>query len=88
MAVSIIGNALLQGLGKGRESMILAFIRFGFFLWTPLLILPKYYGLYGAWGSFPISDICGTITSSVFMARAIRELRRSDPTTPLTHINR
>jgi Na+-driven multidrug efflux pump len=77
MSVSIICTSLLQGIGKGREGMLLAFIRFGVFLWTPLLILPRYYGIYGVWGSFPISDIGGTIASLVVMSVTIRRMRES-----------
>jgi Na+-driven multidrug efflux pump len=50
----------------------------GLFLWTPLLIMPKYFGVYGAWGSFPISDILGSVVSGAFMIKVIRELRRDD----------
>jgi putative MATE family efflux protein len=75
MGVSIVTSSFLQGLGNGRESMILATIKFGIFLWIPLLILPRFFGVYGAWGSFPISDSCGAVASLFFMARAIKKIR-------------
>ncbi|MDR1134179.1 MAG: MATE family efflux transporter, partial [Synergistaceae bacterium] len=37
MSISIICTSLLQGLGRGREGMMLAAVRFGLFLWTPIL---------------------------------------------------
>jgi putative MATE family efflux protein len=77
MSVSIICGSFLQGLGMGRAGMALAFIRFGLFLWIPLLTLPRYFGLYGIWGSFPVSDICGSVASGVAMAWTIRRLRRN-----------
>jgi putative MATE family efflux protein len=76
MSVSIICTSLLQGLGRGREGMLLAVVRFGLFLWTPLLILPRYFGVLGVWASFPISDISGTIASGVLMSYTIRQIRR------------
>jgi putative MATE family efflux protein len=76
MSVSIICTSLLQGLGRGREGMILAVVRFGLFLWAPLLILPKYYGILGVWGSFPISDVSGTLASAILMFRTIKQLRK------------
>jgi putative MATE family efflux protein len=75
MSVSIICTSLLQGLGRGHEGMALAAVRFGLFLWTPLLILPRYYGILGVWASFPISDICGTLASGILMRRTIKRLR-------------
>jgi putative MATE family efflux protein len=80
MSVSVIGNSLLQGLGRGREGLVLAVIRFGVFLWIPLLTLPSFWGLYGVWGSFPVSDICGSVVSGALIARAVRELRRGEKT--------
>jgi putative MATE family efflux protein len=76
MSISIICTSLLQGLGRGREGMALAAIRFGLFLWTPLLLLPRYYGILGVWASFPISDVSGTLASGILMRRIIKQLRR------------
>ncbi|MDR1137846.1 MAG: MATE family efflux transporter [Synergistaceae bacterium] len=75
MSVSIICTSLLQGLGRGRDGMMLAAVRFGLFLWTPLLILPRYYGILGVWASFPISDVRGTLASGIFMFHTIKRLR-------------
>jgi Na+-driven multidrug efflux pump len=76
MSVTLLTTALLQGLGRGREGLILAVIRFGVFLWIPLLTLPRFFGLMGAWLSFPVSDICGSIASGIFMFFTIKELKR------------
>jgi putative MATE family efflux protein len=76
MSVSIICTSLLQGLGMGRAGLALAFVRFGVFLWIPLLILPRHYGIYGAWGSFPISDAAGSVVSAAVMIYTIRRLRK------------
>lgn len=75
MGVSLICTSFLQGLGRGREGLYLAFVRFGLFLWLPLFILPRYFGLFGAWGSFSVSDICGSIVAGIYLARCIKQLR-------------
>jgi len=75
MGISVVTTSLLQGLGRGRESLYLALLRFGVFLWVPLLVLPRYFGVYGAWGSFPISDICGSAVCLAVTQRTIRGLR-------------
>jgi len=79
MGVSLICTSFMQGLGRGREGLYLAFVRIGLFLWTPLLILPRYFGVYGAWGSFPISDICGSVVAGLFMVHTVKKLRLSHP---------
>jgi putative MATE family efflux protein len=75
MGISVVTSSFLQGLGKGREGLILSLARFGIFLWVPLLTLPKRFGVYGAWGSFPVSDICGSITCLLFLIYTVRALR-------------
>ncbi|MDR1579653.1 MAG: MATE family efflux transporter [Synergistaceae bacterium] len=76
MSISIICASLLQGLGRGHAGIALAVIRFGLFLWTPLLILPRYYGILGVWSSFPFSDVGGTLASGILMYHTIKRLRK------------
>lgn len=75
MGISVVNGSFLQGLGKGREGLILAAIRFGLFLWIPLLTLPRYFGVLGAWGAFPVSDIFGSMAAGAFMLYTIKQLR-------------
>ncbi|MDR1021357.1 MAG: MATE family efflux transporter [Synergistaceae bacterium] len=78
MGLSVVTSSFLQGLGKGKEGFMLSIARFGIFLWVPLLTLPKRFGVYGAWGSFPVSDICGSITCLIFLVRAMKALKGAD----------
>ena len=75
MGISLVCGALLQGLGRGREGLWLAFVRLGVLLWVPLIILPKYFGVYGAWGSFMASDFLGSAIAGWSILHTIRRLR-------------
>ncbi|MDR3255963.1 MAG: MATE family efflux transporter [Synergistaceae bacterium] len=75
MGLSVVTTSFLQGLGMGREGLYLAALKFGIFLWIPLLVMPRYFGVYGAWGSFPISDVFGSAISLVVTVRTTRGLR-------------
>lgn len=76
MGVSVVCTSFMQGVGRGREGLYLALVRFGVFLWIPLLTLPRYFGVYGAWGSFPVSDICGSIVAGIFMIHTVKKMRK------------
>lgn len=73
----IIMNASFhQGLGRGREAMIASGIRYVVFMWLPLIILPRWFGVYGAWASYPISDICGGLVAAPFMIHQWKAISR------------
>ncbi len=77
MGISLVCTSFMQGLGRGREGLYLALARLGIFLWIPLLTLPKIFGVYGAWGSFPVSDIGGSIVAGLFMMHTVKKLRQT-----------
>lgn len=79
MGISVVNTSFLQGLGMGKEGLMLAAVRFCLFLWVPLLLLPRYFGVYGAWGSFPVSDILGSAVSGIYAIHVVRKLRNSRP---------
>lgn len=70
-----VSSSFMQGLGRGRDAMISSGIRYAVFLWIPLLIMPRLIGLYGAWGAFSVSDICGAIVAGWFIKRTAAKLR-------------
>jgi putative MATE family efflux protein len=67
VGISIITNSYLQGLGRARLSIFLTLSRHLLFLIPVILILPKYWGLMGVWGSFPVIDLCGGLLSIVLL---------------------
>ena len=89
MGISIITSFTIQGLGMAREGLILSVVRFGFLLILPLIVLPKFFGLYGNWAAFIVSDIGGTMVAGTFLYCLVKRLRREehalDPTALKEH---
>tara|TARA_B100000809_G_C15135668_1_gene530469 strand:- start:1615 stop:2952 length:1338 start_codon:yes stop_codon:yes gene_type:complete len=75
IAVNMIGGAYFQSIGKAVPALLLTLSKQGFFLIPLILILPKYFGLYGAWYAFPIADVGATIVTYVFLRRETRKLK-------------
>lgn len=75
IAVNMIGGAYFQSIGKAIPALLLTLSKQGFFLIPLILILPKYFGLYGAWYAFPIADVGATIVTYIFLQRETRKLK-------------
>ena len=75
IAVNMIGGAYFQSIGKAIPALLLTLSKQGFFLIPLILILPKYYGVYGAWYAFPIADVGATIVTYIFFKRETRKLK-------------
>jgi putative MATE family efflux protein len=76
MGVSIVTSSTLQGLGHARDGLVLSFIRFGLLILVPLAILPRFWGVYGVWATFPLSDITGSAISFLFLRRVMGKMKR------------
>jgi len=81
MGVTLVTNSALLGLGKAKESMQLSLIRHILFMFAPLIVLPKFFGLWGIWMSFPAGDICGCLLASIFLRRLIKWLKTPEALT-------
>ena len=75
MGVTIITNSALLGLGRAREAITLSVFRHAVFLFLPLVILPRFYGLWGIWMSFPVGDISGCLIAAFFLKRLFNWLK-------------
>ena len=75
MGVTIVTNSALLGLGKARQAITLSVFRHAIFLFLPLIILPRFFGLWGIWMSFPVGDIFGCLTAVIFLRRLITWLK-------------
>lgn len=75
VGVPIITTSALQGLGKARAALAMAISRHAVFMFLPLLILPRFFGLWGVWMSFPTSDIFGCVMAIFFLRWLIAWLK-------------
>ena len=56
-------------------ALLLTLSKQGFFLIPLILILPNYFGVYGAWYAFPIADVGATVVTYIFLRRETRKLK-------------
>ncbi|KJD31283.1 multidrug transporter [Tamlana nanhaiensis] len=73
IAIQLIGAAYFQAIGKAKPALLLTLSRQGFFFIPLIFILPKLYGEFGVWVSFPIADTLATIVTAYFLNREIRK---------------
>ena len=74
MGVIIVTNSALLGLGKAKEAIMLSVFRHAIFMFLPLMILPRFFGLLGVWMSFPAGDFFGCLVALVFLKKLIKWL--------------
>ena len=71
ITMQLIGSAYFQAAGKALPALILTLLKQGIFLIPLAYILPKYYGVYGVWWSFPIADIMSTLITVLVLRREV-----------------
>lgn len=69
IALQLIGAAYFQAAGKAIPALLLTLTKQGFFLIPLVLILPKYFGIFGVWVAFPIADVLSTLITAYFLRR-------------------
>lgn len=72
LALQLIGAAYFQAVGKAIPALILTLTRQAIFFIPLMYIMPVYFGEFGIWMSFPISDVLSTIVTWFFLRREIR----------------
>lgn len=75
IGVPIITTAALQGLGKAKAALSLAIFRHAIFMFLPMIILPRFFGIWGIWMSFPTGDIFGCLMAIFFLRWLITWLK-------------
>lgn len=63
----IVSTNFFQSIGLAVQSIILSLSRQVIFLIPLLILLPPAYGLTGIWVSFPVSDLCATLITALFV---------------------
>jgi len=75
ISVQIISSAIFQAFGKARPAMILSLLRQFIMLIPMVLILPRFFGIWGIWVSFPLSDFFATVVSLGMLRTEMNELK-------------
>ena len=73
VGIQLIGSAYFQAIGKAIPALLLTLTRQGFFFIPFLLVLPRYYGSFGVWISFPIAEFISTLVTAFFLQREVRK---------------
>lgn len=73
IAVQLIGSSYFQAIGKAIPALLLSLTKQGFFLIPLILILPKFYGVFGVWIAFPIADVLSTVVTGYYLNRAVKK---------------
>ncbi|APH39736.1 MATE family efflux transporter [Methanohalophilus halophilus] len=74
IGAQIVATALLQSLGKSKESLFVTLSRQLIFLPPLLIILPMFFGLTGIWLSLPVSDFLAFMVAVIFLHRESKKL--------------
>ncbi|MDO9153245.1 MAG: MATE family efflux transporter [Paludibacter sp.] len=72
----IVVSNFFQSIGKAKISIFLSMTRQFLFLIPCLIVLPKIFGLDGAWASLPVSDGLSTLVSAVTIFLFVRKFNK------------
>lgn len=75
LAISLLGSAYFQAIGKALPALLLALSKQGFFLIPLVLLLPLIFDLDGVWYAFPIADIGAAAISYYYIQRNMDKLK-------------
>lgn len=75
ISVQIISSAIFQAFGKSKPAMILSLLRQFIILIPLVLILPRFFGIWSIWISFPLSDFIATVVSMGMLRSEIKDLK-------------
>ena len=76
IGIQLIGSAYFQAIGKAIPALLLTLTRQGFFFIPLILILPRYYGEFGIWISFPIAEVIATIVTAYFLRKELKRYNK------------
>lgn len=71
----IVGTNFFQSLGMAGKAVFLSLTRQVIFMIPLLFILPRYYGLDGVWGCYPICDCAASVITAIMLAVEIKKIK-------------
>ena len=69
----VMSSTLFQSIGKPVEGIVLSLSRQALLLIPLILVLPRFFGLYGVYIAMPLADLAATLLSAFLV---LREMRR------------
>ncbi|WP_321420928.1 MATE family efflux transporter [uncultured Methanomethylovorans sp.] len=77
IGLNVVASIFFQALGRAKPAFILSISRQLLFLIPAVVLLPRFYGLNGAWAAFPVSDLLAFMLSGFMLFRAYRVFEKS-----------
>lgn len=74
VGVQMVSSSYFQAVGKPKQATLLGLSRQVFIFIPILLILPRIWGIEGAWWSGPLSDIGAFILTGIWLLVEIKQL--------------
>jgi len=73
----ILGSTFFQAIGKARPALMITLSRDLFFFIPALFILPIFFNLSGVWISWPVTDFCCFLVTTILLIKEIRIINRN-----------
>ena len=70
-AVSVTSSGALEGLGMGTPSLIISLFRYTVVIIPVAFILSRFFGVYGVWNAFWISEVVAAAVAVVVYRRCV-----------------
>ena len=76
----ILGSTFFQAIGKAKPALMITLCRDLFFFIPALFILPIFFNLLGVWISWPVTDFCCFLITTILLIKEIRIINRNTET--------
>lgn len=76
IGISIVGTYYIQSTGKAKMSMLLSLLRQVIILIPLISIMPRFFGVNGAWFSQPIADLISSVVTGIVLFREVKNYPR------------
>ena len=73
----ILGSTFFQAIGKAKPALMITLCRDLFFFIPALFILPIFFNLLGVWISWPVTDFCCFLVTTILLIKEIRIINRN-----------
>ena len=71
----MVASNFFLSVGLSRQAIFLSLTRQLIFLIPSLIILPRFFGQVGVWGSIPLADFTAAIVTAIMLMRQFRKFK-------------